>query len=60
MLEAWPWTHPGYAFYLDWPIDRIARIEIDASLRLADVDRTNNTYEPADGEENPGPEPTTD
>jgi hypothetical protein len=39
---AWPWTHPVYTFNIDIPAKDIARIEIDPSYRMADVDRSNN------------------
>lgn len=42
VATAWPWTHPNYVLQLDFPLSSIAKIEIDASMRLADVDRTNN------------------
>lgn len=42
--EDWPWTNPEYTLCLKLKIDKIQSIEIDASGRLADVDRTNNVY----------------
>lgn len=43
---AWPWTHPNYQLALDMPVDEIVSIEIDPSLRMADIDRTNNLLLP--------------
>jgi len=40
----WPWTHPVYRLALDVPLESIAKVEIDASGRLADVNRGNNTF----------------
>ncbi len=44
VADAWPWTHPTYTLRLDKPQVQIARIDIDQSLRLADVDRSNNSH----------------
>ena len=44
VVEDWPWTHPGYTLNIKLPKDRIARIEIDPSGRLADLNRTNNGF----------------
>jgi hypothetical protein len=38
----WKWTHPEYAFTTSRAIGEIKSIEIDPSLRLADINRTNN------------------
>ncbi|TVR17170.1 MAG: M1 family peptidase [Balneolaceae bacterium] len=48
--EDWPWVFPEYEFTIAAPIDEIVRIEIDPSLRMADVDRSNNTWKPAQTE----------
>jgi hypothetical protein len=40
----WPWVFPEYEFLIDLPIDQVESIEIDASERMADIDRTNNEY----------------
>ena len=42
VLEDWPWTHPHYTFEIDRPSTDIVSIEIDPSLRLADIDQSNN------------------
>ena len=44
MLKDWPWTHPTYKINLDMAAKEILKIEIDASQRMADTDRTNNVY----------------
>ena len=40
----WPWTHPYYLLELDIPKNQILSIEIDPSLRMADVDRSDNVW----------------
>ncbi|MFZ2785172.1 MAG: M1 family metallopeptidase [Sediminibacterium sp.] len=39
---AWRWTHPEYSFTTERAIQEIRSIEIDPSLRLADVNKANN------------------
>ena len=41
----WTWTYPTYTLKLKVPLSQIARIEIDPSKRMADVERTNNRWE---------------
>jgi hypothetical protein len=38
----WRWTHPEYGFTTTHSIGEIKSIEIDPSLRLADINRANN------------------
>ena len=38
----WPWTNPLYMIEIQTQGKRISKIEIDANLLQADVDRTNN------------------
>jgi len=40
----WPWTHPNYSISLDYPLDKIAKVGIDPSGRLADIDISNNEW----------------
>lgn len=40
--EDWYWTDSTYSFVVDRPLTEIGVVEIDATLRLADMDRTNN------------------
>ncbi len=44
VLPDWPWTHPTYEFVLDVKFKNIARVEIDPSKRMADINRTNNFW----------------
>ena len=43
--EAWPWTYPSYTLKINNTAGKIARIMIDPTNRMADVDRSNNTME---------------
>ncbi len=38
----WRWTHPEYKFAIGKGIQEIKSIEIDPSMRLADINRNNN------------------
>ncbi len=49
--EDWPWVFPGYEFTIEKPLDEIVRIEIDPTQRMADIDRSNNIWEPAEEED---------
>ncbi len=40
--EEWKWTHPTYVFSSNCAIKDIRSIEIDPSMRLADINRSNN------------------
>ena len=42
--EDWPWVEPTYRFYTDRAVSEIAEIVIDASGRLADINRSNNRW----------------
>lgn len=44
ILEDWPWTNPTYEFMLDKPFSQVASIEIDPSMRMADVNREDNLF----------------
>ncbi|MEZ4986546.1 MAG: hypothetical protein R2795_16175 [Saprospiraceae bacterium] len=41
----WPWTHPEYTLVVDVAEKKIKQIEIDASGRMLDTDRSNNNWE---------------
>lgn len=41
----WPWVNPSYTLSLPAPKSRIVRVEIDPSLRMADINRANNVFE---------------
>ncbi len=43
-LDPWPWTNPSYEVKLPIDLNMITRIEIDDSMRMADVFRENNVY----------------
>jgi len=42
VYEPWKWTNPQYTFEVPRKITDLKVIEIDPSMRLADVDRKNN------------------
>lgn len=44
VLQDWPWTYPTYLMVIPDEFDNIEKIEIDTSMRMADIDRGNNTY----------------
>lgn len=41
-LPSWPWVNPTYTLKINHASDDIQTIEIDPSMRMADVDRDNN------------------
>jgi len=41
-LEAWPWVYPSYTMKINRKVEDITSIEIDPTLRMADVERKNN------------------
>jgi hypothetical protein len=41
-LAAWPWVNPTYAVSITRKLNEIESIEIDPSLRMADINRKNN------------------
>ncbi|MBT1701665.1 M1 family metallopeptidase [Chryseosolibacter indicus] len=41
-LEAWPWVNPNYTLKINRKASEIETIEIDSTLRLADIERKNN------------------
>lgn len=45
MTEKWPWTNYTKEFTLSKPLSFIKSIEIDPSLRMADLNRENNKME---------------
>lgn len=40
--DYWPWTNRTYDVEVDMPLSEIAKIEIDPSERMADVNKANN------------------
>jgi len=45
VYEPWKWTSPQYTFEINRKITDLKLIEIDPSLRMADIDRKNNRLE---------------
>ncbi|MCX2679039.1 M1 family metallopeptidase [Galbibacter sp. EGI 63066] len=45
VLPDWPWAFPTYDFTIDAPKSNIKAIVIDPSELMADIDRSNNTYQ---------------
>ena len=41
----WVWTNPTYRVELSRTLDKVKSVEIDPSMRMADVDRRNNKLE---------------
>ena len=41
VMEDWPWPYPYYELKV---AGKVRSVEIDPSLRMADVDRTNNVF----------------
>ncbi|MBN2732788.1 MAG: M1 family metallopeptidase [Balneolaceae bacterium] len=46
----WPWVEPTYTLNIDRQKGDIQRIEIDPSMRMADINRENNVYETKAGD----------
>jgi hypothetical protein len=46
--EPWRWTHPTYTLTFTGDFKQIASIEIDATKRMADINRVNNEVKLAD------------
>ncbi len=40
----WPWTHPYYKLTIPGNMSSIKHMEIDATQRIADIDRSNNVF----------------
>jgi aminopeptidase N len=45
VYTAWKWTHPQYTIETDRRLSEIVAVEIDPSMRMADIDRKNNKLE---------------
>jgi hypothetical protein len=56
-LPAWRWVNPTYTLKISKPAAEIQRIEIDPSMRVADVNRNNNVYD-ASADVRPYQDPT--
>lgn len=44
VLQDWPWTFPTYQTILRRPKSEIKQITLDPTGKMADIDRSNNTY----------------
>jgi len=44
VLQDWPWTFPTYQLMITRPKSEIQQITLDPSGKMADIDRSNNTY----------------
>lgn len=42
--QPWAWVNPTYSFIVNKRLSKIAKIEIDPSQRMADIDRANNIF----------------
>jgi hypothetical protein len=56
-LTAWPWVNPTYTFEVNAPFASIAKIEIDPTNRLADINSKNNVLD-LSGDVQPYVDPT--
>jgi aminopeptidase N len=45
LSQRWPWTNPVTEVKLGRPISEVKSVEIDPSMRLADINRENNRVE---------------
>ncbi len=45
VADDWPWTNPSYELIIPMKFKNIKKVEIDPSLRMADVKRSNNNWE---------------
>ena len=43
-ISPWPWVYNFYEFIIDLPLEEVQKIEIDASTRMADINRSNNIW----------------
>lgn len=50
--DDWAWARPTYTFTIDRPKSEIAKIEIDDSQLMADINRGNNIYVAEESTEN--------
>ncbi|MAE14766.1 MAG: peptidase M1 [Crocinitomicaceae bacterium] len=44
VISPWPWVYNFYEFIIDFPLKEVQKIEIDASTRMADINRINNIW----------------
>lgn len=48
-LKAWPWVNPTYTLKISRKAEEVAEVEIDPTLRMADIDRKNNKVDLTQG-----------
>ena len=48
VLDVWPWVNPTYTLLINRKVTDIDSIEIDPTLRMADINRKNNRIMPND------------
>ena len=48
VLDVWPWVNPTYTLLINRKVTDIDSIEIDPTLRMADINRKNNKIMPND------------
>ena len=44
VISPWPWVYNFYEFTINIPLKELQKIEIDASTRMADINRENNIW----------------
>ena len=44
VISPWPWVYNFYEFIIDLHLEEVQKIEIDASTRMADINRNNNIW----------------
>jgi Peptidase family M1 domain len=44
VAEDWPWTNPTYILEIPSKLKNVEKVEIDPSIRMADVERENNSW----------------
>mgnify|MGYP001356003505 FL=1 len=44
VISPWPWVYNFYEFIIELPFEEVKKIEIDASTRMADINRSNNIW----------------
>ena len=45
VVKDWAWTSPTYEMLIDTPLENIAGVTIDPSQLMADIDKSNNSYQ---------------
>ena len=45
VVKDWAWTSPTYEMLIDTPLENIAGVTIDPFQLMADIDKSNNSYQ---------------